>query len=327
MRDLQEILKDKNIPLVVDTYTGNRFLLAQHLLDDVLPTLKATHVFGNIEYEVDELRRDVETVKLEWAAYLNNNPENLEEYPEPEPNDASLRLENSAFDALFDDERWAIPDEVNGFECRDRELMAKIWPEGTEKALQVLDKFLSGQARHEDLGLVDPLKQYIPEGQSDGATRIKDYASSRNSCDGNSSSRMSPYLASGIVSARMVLNKARGLTNGKLESGRDSGIGIVSMGRPFLEQFSDVQVGEIHMNTLPFLLSPCYSLSQWETDEKKLQAWKDGMTGFPIVDAAQRQASIMGWMHNRPRMICASFLVKDLMLDWRLGGECTPTRV
>ncbi|KAJ9095331.1 hypothetical protein QFC21_005697 [Naganishia friedmannii] len=359
LRGLKKILKDKNIPLVVDTYTGNRFQLPQHVLK-LLATLNSTHVFANIEYEVDELRRDVQLVKLgaqgvgaskvkavfvhdrlavppgllksgkgtpyavyspwqrQWAAYLNNNPENLEEYPGPEPNDSTLRGVDPAFDTLFVDSKWAIPDEVAGFECRDRELMAKIWPEGTDKALQVLHKFLHGQARHDDLGLVDPLHQYVPDDETASASRIRDYASSRNSCDGNSSSRMSPYLASGVVSARMVLNKARALTKGKLESGRDSGVGMwvqevawrdfynhvltfaprVSMGRPFLEQFSDVQ---------------------WETDEAKLQAWKDGMTGFPIVDAAQRQANIMGWMHNRPRMICASFLVKDLMLDWRLG--------
>jgi deoxyribodipyrimidine photo-lyase len=60
---LQRTLKDKNIPLIVDTYTGNRFHLPQHIAN-LLQTLKATHVFGNIEYEVDELRRDVQLVKL-----------------------------------------------------------------------------------------------------------------------------------------------------------------------------------------------------------------------------------------------------------------------
>ena len=54
----------KNIPLLVSTHTGNRFRLAHHLLADILPILKATHIFGNIEYEVDELRRDIEVVKL-----------------------------------------------------------------------------------------------------------------------------------------------------------------------------------------------------------------------------------------------------------------------
>ena len=90
----------------------------------------------------------------------------------------------------------------------------------------------------------------------------------------------------------------------------------VSMGRPFLEKFADVQ---------------------WEVNEEMLQAWKDGRTGYPLVDAAMRacnkrgkslasmEVSIVGhaadhragWMENRVRMVSASFLVKSLMLDWR----------
>lgn len=73
---------------------------------------------------------------LEWAAYLSNNPENLEEYPEPDANDADF-CQHPIFSKLSSDARWSIPDEVEGFKCLDRELMSKIWPEGTEKALQV----------------------------------------------------------------------------------------------------------------------------------------------------------------------------------------------
>lgn len=72
---------------------------------------------------------------VEWAAYLNNNPENLEEYPEPAANPATIR-EHAVLGKLFHDEKWRVPDEVDGFHCRDRELMEKIWPEGTDKALQ-----------------------------------------------------------------------------------------------------------------------------------------------------------------------------------------------
>lgn len=74
----------------------------------------------------------------------------------------------------------------------------------------------------------------------------------------------------------------------------------VSMGRPFQEKFANVS---------------------WETNEEHLQAWKDGRTGVPIVDAGMRQANKMGWMHNRVRMITAMYLVKDLMIDWRLGEK------
>ena len=57
----------------------------------------------------------------------------------------------------------------------------------------------------------------------------------------------------------------------------------------------------------------------WENDELRFSAWSDGLTGVPIVDAAMRQLNESGWMHNRCRMIVASFLVKDLICDWRWG--------
>jgi deoxyribodipyrimidine photo-lyase len=57
----------------------------------------------------------------------------------------------------------------------------------------------------------------------------------------------------------------------------------------------------------------------WRDDGDGLAAWRDGRTGFPVVDAAMRQLAATGWMHNRARMIVASFLVKDLLVDWRLG--------
>jgi len=80
------------------------------------------------------------------------------------------------------------------------------------------------------------------------------------------------------------------------------------MGRPFLEKFADVQ---------------------WEINEDHLQLWKDGKTGYPIVDAAMRACKVRGWMENRVRMVAACFLVKDLMLDWResLFHSSSPGRI
>jgi deoxyribodipyrimidine photo-lyase len=59
----------------------------------------------------------------------------------------------------------------------------------------------------------------------------------------------------------------------------------------------------------------------WEHNEAHFQAWCEGKTGYPIVDAAMRQLNTVGWMHNRCRMIVASFLSKDLLIDWRLGEK------
>jgi deoxyribodipyrimidine photo-lyase len=64
-----------------------------------------------------------------------------------------------------------------------------------------------------------------------------------------------------------------------------------------------------------------YSTIAWNKNEKNFQAWRHGQTGFPIVDAGMRELNTTGYMHNRVRMIVASFLIKDLHIDWRLGEK------
>jgi deoxyribodipyrimidine photo-lyase len=64
-----------------------------------------------------------------------------------------------------------------------------------------------------------------------------------------------------------------------------------------------------------------YNNIQWENDEKLFELWKQGKTGFPMVDAGMRELNETGYMHNRVRMICASFLTKDLLIDWRWGEK------
>lgn len=62
-----------------------------------------------------------------------------------------------------------------------------------------------------------------------------------------------------------------------------------------------------------------YEQVVWEDDSESLAAWKEGRTGYPIVDAAQRQCNKQGYVHNRARMISAMFLTKHLMQNWQLG--------
>jgi deoxyribodipyrimidine photo-lyase len=66
---------------------------------------------------------------------------------------------------------------------------------------------------------------------------------------------------------------------------------------------------------------PEFNRVDWRNDPDDFAAWCEGRTGYPIVDAAMRQMAAEGWMHNRCRMITASFLVKDLLIDWRLGEQ------
>ncbi len=66
-------------------------------------------------------------------------------------------------------------------------------------------------------------------------------------------------------------------------------------------------------------MKPQYAAIQWRQDDKSFEAWKNGLTGYPFVDAGMRQLKETGWMHNRVRMVTASFLVKNLLIDWRRG--------
>jgi len=66
-------------------------------------------------------------------------------------------------------------------------------------------------------------------------------------------------------------------------------------------------------------MKPQYAALQWRDDDAAFVAWKEGRTGYPFVDAGMRQLRATGWMHNRVRMVTASFLVKNLLIDWRRG--------
>ena len=66
-------------------------------------------------------------------------------------------------------------------------------------------------------------------------------------------------------------------------------------------------------------LKPAYDNIKWQIDNGEFEKWCNGQTGYPIVDAGMRQLNAIGFMHNRVRMVTASFLAKHLLLDWRLG--------
>jgi deoxyribodipyrimidine photo-lyase len=74
-----------------------------------------------------------------------------------------------------------------------------------------------------------------------------------------------------------------------------------------------------HPDNARLEFQPRYRDLQWERDDEALAAWREGRTGYPLVDAAMRQLARTGWMHNRARLVVGSFLTKDLHLDWRIG--------
>ncbi|MBZ0291149.1 MAG: DNA photolyase family protein [Anaerolineae bacterium] len=149
------------------------------------------------------------------------------------------------------------------------------------------------------------------------ATRRNDLASdmSDDTCPGTSF--LSPYLRFGMLSPRRAYWAAR-------EAYQATGDHTE---HESLETWvSELVWREFYMHILyhfPHVLKrnfrENYGHVEWRRAPDELQAWKDGQTGYPIVDAAMRQLQAMGWMPNRARMVVASFLCKDLLIHWREG--------
>jgi deoxyribodipyrimidine photo-lyase len=143
------------------------------------------------------------------------------------------------------------------------------------------------------------------------------YASGRDRLDWDGTSRLSPYLRFGMISARQALVSAlNAIETAPNENSRKSVQSWLNelIWREFyisiLHHFPQVREGSFRAE---------YQDLAWENDEDAFRAWCQGRTGYPVVDAAMRQLVETGWMHNRGRMIVASFLVKDLLVDWRWG--------
>lgn len=133
----------------------------------------------------------------------------------------------------------------------------------------------------------------------------------------NGTSSLSPYIRFGLVSLRQVRAAAAdAYQTTRSEAYRESVVKWVDeiIWHEFythvLWHFPHAASGNFNRK---------YDTVQWRETPDELSAWQHGQTGYPIVDAAMRQLNATGWMHNRARMIVASFLTKDLLIDWRAG--------
>ena len=151
---------------------------------------------------------------------------------------------------------------------------------------------------------------------SDVEDKLADYARHRDRPDIDATSRLSPHLHFGEISSRQVWHRIRQL---ELHAGATAGAEALAR-QLFWREFSAYLL--YHFPLLPVEpLRPEFDYFPWSDNDDHLRAWQQGRTGFPIVDAGMRQLWHTGWMHNRVRMIVASFLVKDLMIPWQRGAE------
>ena len=164
-----------------------------------------------------------------------------------------------------------------------------------------------------------------PAGEDEAETRLLrflnekaiDYSKNRNDPILDGTSRISPYLALGIISSKKCILEALKINNFEFNSGH---IGVTKwideiVWREFYKNimfsFPKVSKGQPFQDYSKAIL--------WRYNEDEFNAWKEGRTGFPIVDAAMRQLLNEGWMHNRLRMVVAMFFTKNMLHDWRLG--------
>lgn len=148
---------------------------------------------------------------------------------------------------------------------------------------------------------------------------VLDYGETRDFPAQAGTSILSPYLAAGIISPRQCVGALQQRLGHRPQSKEQPGFVWLNelVWREFYRHLL-VLVPTLSMN-LPF--KPETAALPWSWDPVAFAAWCEGRTGYPIVDAAMRCLNATGWMHNRLRMIVASFLTKDLHIHWRLGED------
>ena len=176
--------------------------------------------------------------------------------------------------------RWVKPQSANAF-----------WQAGSKEGYRRLDRFVE--------------------------LRIEGYQEQRDFPALDGTSQLSPYLAVGALSPRACIHAALSANRFEWDSGNPGIQTWISelIWREFYKHlifnFPELCKGRA--------FQPATEFVRWQRNPELLDAWKNGSTGYPIVDAAQRQLSTLGWMHNRLRMVTAMFLTKHLFIHWQEG--------
>jgi len=165
---------------------------------------------------------------------------------------------------------------------------------------------------------INPL---FPAGEKEALVRLEEftfkkihsYGDDRNRMDLAGTSSLSPYLRFGMIGLRQAVSAASQAAAEKRGAGSEVWLNEL-IWREFYIQI---------LYHFPYVSKTAFNKSlaniPWRNNLSDFEAWKSGETGVPVVDAAMRQLKETGWMHNRARMIVASYLVKDLLIDWRWG--------
>jgi len=311
LRELAPPLSKLNIPLLIAHARTPAEVPA--VVRDTARAAACDQLFFNREYEVNESRRDAETISLFQGDGLPANAFDDQTILPP----GSVRTQQGRAFTVFTPfkKRWlavlgdqggrppqglparqpdtgiassSIPEHIEGFTSP---VDPSLWPPGEGAAQARLTRFCTGSITnykpHRDLPALD------------------------------GTSALSPYLAAGSISPRQCLAAALEANSGRTEGGR---VGPSTWITELIWREFYIHV----MQAFPRVcmrraFKPETDRLAWSDNDDHFRAWCQGQTGVPIVDAAMRQLAHTGWMHNRLRMITAMYLTKDLFIDWRRG--------
>ncbi|CNK29708.1 deoxyribodipyrimidine photolyase [Yersinia enterocolitica] len=307
---LQAALAERGIPLhyhQCDDFQDSTLWLADFCQQQQIDAL-----FYNQQYELNEIRRDEAiTTQLNRRSIACHSFHDSVLLPP-----RSVQTGNNEMYKIFTPFRRAFIQRLMMSDCRSVPA-PKVRQNAGAITLSPLEPFDYPQQS------VD--SQLFPAGEEAALQRLRsfcreqvqDYLQQRDLPAVAGTSGLSPYLALGILSPRQCFNRLRAECPDLLESS-DSGAFTWLNELIWREFYRHLLVAYPRLcQHHPFM--GWTDAVRWNHSEPQLIAWQQGQTGYPIVDAAMRQLNETGWMHNRLRMITASFLVKDLLIDWRLG--------
>lgn len=309
LRLLSESLAKLRIPLVI-----GRCQTFEDIPKTIVKLANKHHcssLFLNREYEINEARRDRAVAK----ACLDS--------------DIAVRQ--------FHDRVVVPPREISTKEVRFYSVFTPYKKSWNKKALDFVEPLPKPRKQPEinikpssipktiaGFRFSNEFHKLYPPGEAEANKRLKkfsgriaDYNDARDIPSLDGTSQLSPYLTAGVISPRQCLTAALASNNGKI-NGRNDGATTWISELTWRDFYTHVLVGFPRVSKhQPFKLKT--NAIKWRTSEEDFDAWKNGQTGYPIVDAGMRQLNQTGWMHNRLRMVTAMFLTKHLLIDWRMG--------
>ena len=304
---LVKALSGKNIPLFY--HQSSDFTTGAKWLADFCRKNGATDLFYNRQYELNEQRRDDLVAELLTGVCEIHSFDDALLLPP-----GSVVTGNGEMYKVFTPFRKAFLQRLMHSDVRS--LPA---PATRNQTVELID------IRPFDYPQQLPDPMLFPAGERAALQRLRvfcreqvsEYSRLRDIPSVDGTSVLSPYLVVGVLSPRQCLNRLLAEHPGALEE-RESGAFF---------WLNELIWREFYRHLLIAYPRLCCHKSfvgwtdnvRWNGDIEHFSAWQRGETGYPIVDAAMRQLNQTGWMHNRLRMIVASFLVKDLLINWRAG--------